>query len=153
MSKSTITTVVVAVVVGAAGFFGGMQYQKGKGGLPNFQSMTQQQRQQFAQELRGSGGGTFAGRRNGMGGAGFTAGQIISKDSGSVTIKMPDGSTKIVLLSGSTQVAKSDAGTANALAVGDNIVVSGGANSDGSVIAQTIQIRPAMAASSAPQAQ
>jgi hypothetical protein len=72
-----------------------------------------------------------------------TIGQVITKDATSVTVKMPDGSTKIVLISDSTVVSKTVTGTLADVAVGTNVAVSGPANADGSVTAANIQLRPA----------
>ena len=51
--------------------------------------------------------------------------------------------TKIVLVDSSTQITKTVAGTAGDLSVGTSVTISGSANSDGSITAQNIQIRPA----------
>lgn len=125
--KHIITLVVVAVVFAAAGFFGGMQYQKSK--TP-------------AVALRGQ-GGQFAGRagRGGANGGGFASGQIIAKDDKSITVKMASGS-KIVFYSASTQISKPAPVQAADLATGQTVIISGQADSDGSIAAQTIQIRP-----------
>jgi transcription elongation GreA/GreB family factor len=48
----------------------------------------------------------------------FVGGEILSKDATSLTLKMQDGSTKIVLISPSTQVMKNTEGTADDLVVG-----------------------------------
>lgn len=73
----------------------------------------------------------------------MTAGEILSNDGTSITIKMADGSTKIVLVSPSTQVMKMAAGSLSDLSTGTNVSVVGSANSDGSVTATSVQIRPA----------
>jgi hypothetical protein len=94
----------------------------------------------------GTGAGNFRGgnRTGGAAGAGgFIAGSVIAKDDTSVTIKMPDGSTKIVLLASSTQVMKTTTGALSDLAIGTNVMVSGTANSDGSITGKQLQIRPA----------
>ena len=100
----------------------------------------------FAQSRSGAGmnGGRMGGRFGA--GGGVVTGSVLSKDATSMTVKMRDGSTKIVLYTGSTQVSKSAAGTADDVTVGTNISVIGTQNTDGSVTAQTVQIRPAMPA-------
>jgi hypothetical protein len=90
------------------------------------------------------GQGQFSGRMGGgRGFGGAVAGQIVAADAQSITVKMQDGSTKIVLMSASTQVMKSVAGSVSDLTVGTTVIVAGSANSDGSVTAQSVQIRPA----------
>ena len=82
---------------------------------------------------------------------GFTTGQIISKDATGIVIQMQDGSTKIVLVGGSTKVLKAVSGSVDDLSVGTNIMITGSTNSDGSVTAQSIQIRPAETGSTTPR--
>lgn len=126
-----IYAVLVAVVVGAVGFFGGMQYQKSQGNSPfgaggpmRFQN----------------GQGQFFTRNGGARSAGRVVGSILNMDATSMTVKSPDGSTKIVVLSGSTTYNKAEAGSLSDLKVGDNVAVFGSSNADGSVTAQNVQI-------------
>ena len=133
MSKQVIVIGLVAlVVIGGGAFYGGMTYAQSKmpmrGQLGNGQ---------FTTQFNGA-----RGARTGGGLGEFTTGVIISKDASSITIKMQDGSTKIVLTSTSTQVMKTTSGTLNDLSDGTNVVVTGSANSDGSMTAQSVQIRP-----------
>lgn len=131
MNKNVITTVGGLIIAGVF-FYVGMYYQKSK--MPEIGSGVNGGSRSG---LQGIGGGA----RNNVGG--FTAGEIISKDASSVTIKMQDGSTKIVLVSDSTQVTKNTNGTLGDLTTGVNISVTGTINSDGSVTAKSLQIRPA----------
>ncbi|SRR6266404_1210434 len=126
MNNKIIIFSVIALLVGAgAGFFGGMQFQKGK--TPA--------RGQFGAN------GTFT-RGAGRGGANGMAvrGQIISADNNSVTVKMMDGSTKIVILSSGTMIGKTTTASASDLTNGSNVTVFGTTNSDGSITAQNVQI-------------
>ncbi|OHA27457.1 MAG: hypothetical protein A3C06_03370 [Candidatus Taylorbacteria bacterium RIFCSPHIGHO2_02_FULL_46_13] len=123
----------VVVIVGLA-FYGGMAY--GKSASP---TRGQFGNGQLMGNLDGARGSLTKG---GMNGGGITFGEIISKDAGSVTIKMQDGSTKIVLVATSTQIMKSLTGSLNDLTNGINVTITGTTNSDGSVSAQSVQIRP-----------
>ena len=87
--------------------------------------------------LRGAGGATAGG--------GFLTGTVAAKDSGSVTLNTRDGSSHVVLLTPATTVSKSVNGTVSDVSVGSTIIVSGTTNSDGSVSASLIQLRPATA--------
>ena len=130
MKNNIIMTVVVAVIVGAAAFFGGMKYQ---------QSQTSASQQQSG----GRNGGQGGRNRNG-GGGGRVVGDIITADDKSITVKLPDGSTKLVLLSDSTSINQATTASKSALAVGTRVGVFGTDNTDGSVTAQNVQINPMM---------
>jgi len=88
--------------------------------------------------------GNFTGSVNGQrtrAGAGFTAGSILSKNDGtSFTVKLSTGGSEIVFLSPSSKIMKSATGTIEDLNVGDQVVVSGTANSDGSITASNVQL-------------
>jgi len=70
------------------------------------------------------------------------AGEIIEKDEKSITIKLQDGSSKIVMLPGNTEIRKVTAGSRNDLKQGERVFVVGKENSDGSVTASIVQIGP-----------
>ena len=143
MNKKALVIAIVALLIGGGGgFFGGMKYAQMqpssvRAGFAQFQNLTPEQRQQMLQ----NGGGTVV--RRGGSGANFVTGEILSKDDTSITVKLPDGGSKIVLFSDSTNIAKTDNGSSGDLTVGETVAASGTANSDGSITAQSIQIRPA----------
>jgi len=135
MNKSIVIIIAVTLIVGAGAFYGGMKYAENKATAG---------RQQRTQQFSGNAGAGFSGGTGGgqRGGGGFISGEILSKDDKSVTVKLQDGGSKIVFLSDSTEITKSVAGALSDLEIGKNISVNGTANSDGSITAQTIQLRP-----------
>lgn len=118
-----VLILVVLVAIGA--FFGGMQYQK---------SQRSAGRGQF-----GGGQGQF-GNRNGQNRP--VTGDIISMDDKSITVKLMDGSSKIVILSVTTAVNKQATGSASDLKNGERVLVIGTQNSDGSITADNISLNP-----------
>lgn len=129
-----IMTIIVALVVGGAAFFGGMQYQK------------TQARGPMQGQLGGPNGSGSQGGFQGRGGNGNSqgmmpvSGEIISQDDTSITVKMQDGSSKIVILSDNTSVNKSSEGSKQDLKTGETVTAFGTTNSDGSITAQNISI-------------
>ncbi|MFN3301719.1 MAG: hypothetical protein ACK413_01665, partial [Patescibacteria group bacterium] len=84
----------------------------------------------------------MGGFRRGSSGVNFLIGEVIAKDEQSLTIKMPDGSSKIVFYSDSTQIFKMTEGTVDDIEIGKQITIQGLKNSDGSYTAKTIQLSP-----------
>ena len=142
MNKTIVIFIIIVVLIGGGAFYGGMVYGKSQGrgsSQQGFQNLTPAQRQQFSQQS----GGNRTGRNNANGS--FISGQVIAKDDKSVTVQSADGSgSKIVFFSASTQIMKTASSTASDLLVGDNLTINGQANQDGSITAQSIQIRPAI---------
>jgi hypothetical protein len=138
MNRQKITVLAVVALLALVGsFYGGMTYARGKKvmfGSGDFRNMTPEQRQQFGQRAGMA-------RNGGMNG-GFIMGEILNKDDSSITVKLPDGGSKIIFYSGTTNIAKSAAGSASDLAPGMQVTANGSPNSDGSLTAQSIQIRP-----------
>ncbi|MBI5530541.1 MAG: hypothetical protein HY918_03500 [Candidatus Doudnabacteria bacterium] len=148
MSKKHIIVVAVIVIVAAgAGFFGGIKYQQAKVASA-FKSGNFAAGNRTGMFQQGATGARRAGGQ-GMGGQ-FITGQVISKDDKSITVKVGDTGSKIIFYSNSTSIGKTTSGTASDIAVGQEIMASGTSNSDGSVTAQNIQIRPGIASSTPP---
>ena len=131
-----LVAVVLIILAAGGGFFGGMMFQKNQtpsfGGLGQGGSMP---------------GGNFAGRFGGQTSQGAAAfrpvrGQVLDMSANSLTVKMLDGSTKIVVLSSSTAFMASAKAALSDVKTGDTVNVVGTANSDGSVTAQDVQINP-----------
>lgn len=135
-SKLLYPVIITALVVGGGAFFTGMKYQESKA-----PALGNNMRGQFQGGRQGMMGGQN-GNRQGRFGGGAVMGEIISSDDKSITVKLSDGSSKIVLLSESTTVSKSETGVKGDLKVGEKVGVFGMDNSDGSVTAQNVQLNP-----------
>ncbi len=123
-SKHKLTMFASIFIIIVIAFFAGTKYQASK--APSFDR------------------NRLAGMSNrGMGQAGgvnMLRGEINQKDGDTLTIKLADGSSKIVFLSDTTTISKSEQGTGDDLVTGNQVVVFGQTNSDGSVTAQNIQL-------------
>lgn len=71
---------------------------------------------------------------------GFVNGQIIAVDGSKITVKIPDGTEKTVILAEDAKITKSDAATINDLIEGVMVLVRGTNGSEGSIVAQMITI-------------
>lgn len=132
MNKKTLIIGAIIIIAALAGsFYGGMSYGKSSGpaaGKQNFMNNGQMPR-----------GGGFQNKNGNL-----TAGEIILKDDKSITVKLRDGGSKIIFYSSSSEIGKFTDGTIDDLKIGKNVIVNGKTNSDGSITAQSIQIRPKM---------
>ena len=143
MKKNLWTFIISLVVVATGSFYGGIKYSQSKNlGMDNFNKLTAEQRQ--ARFIQGNETNTdnAMGIRTGMANGGLINGEVLSKDDKSITVKLADGGSKIVFYSDSTVVSKSATTTMQDLTVGENVMVSGTTNQDGSISAQMVQIRP-----------
>ncbi len=135
MKKNKLVSIIAIsiIVVAGAFFYGGMKYAQAKGKNTmrsgNFRS-------QNGMGVRPDG----AMMRSGANG-GFTSGEVIAKDATSMTVKLQDGGSKIILFTATTPVMKSIAGTSEDIAIGKNVMITGKVNADGSVSAEQIQLR------------
>ncbi len=133
-----ILPIIIAVIVtGSIAFYGGMKYQTSK--TPAGLAGANFQKQMFSGQ-DGQQNGT-ARRIGGTGGANMTAGKIIARDAQSITVKSGNGGSKIIFFSDSTKITKSTDGTTGDIEIGQTVTAGGKQNTDGSLTAETLQIR------------
>lgn len=139
-TKNKSATIAIAIILVALSFWGGTLYAQHKAKstaisrVGNFNGGT------FVRS--GGAGGQYGAGANRSGGG--VVGTIISMDATSATIQLPTGGSKIVFFTDSTDVGKSVSGKKTDLAVGEQVSAVGTPNQDGSITAQSIQIRPAV---------
>jgi len=128
MRKNLAITIIVAFLVGGVCFFAGIKYQQGK---------QRNVARQFSTQMGGR-QGALANR------LGFRPvnGEIINADEKSITVKMQDGSSKIVIVTQTTQINKAEQATKNDLKIGGKVAAFGNENSDGTITASNIQLNP-----------
>ncbi len=148
MKKWQIAVVVVVVIaVGVGALFGGRAWGE------SASSSGQDQRQLVGDANgpwnRDDGSLPGAGLGGGRPGGNLLSGSIIAVDSSSITVQTADGSTKIVLLAGSTAISLVTQGSASDLKTGENVAITGTTNDDGTVTAINIRLGEVLGAGTA----
>jgi len=128
-----VVVLLIAVGVGALSFYGGIQYQKGQ--------VTTGRNYSIGQGTGRTGQSGTAGTRR-MGSGQPVSGEILSMDDTSLTVKLIDGSSRIVLINSKTIFNKTATVEKTELKVGEKVGVFGTTNTDGSVSAQNVQLNP-----------
>lgn len=125
MNKTVILTIILIIAAGIGGFFVGKSHHSS--------------RYTFGYTSAG-----FAARRN-IGNPNIQAirGKIISSSNGVLTISLLGGNSKLVVIGSNTTITKSSTASASDLTAGNQVMVLGAINSDGSITAKSIQINPA----------
>lgn len=129
--KNIIIFIVSLIVVGGLGYYLG----------------TKQTNSPSARETNGQftgNRGNFNRGQNGQftGRGGMVVGEIINFNDQTLTIKNEtDGGSRLIFLSTSTTITKTEPATTNDLQAGKKVMVSGSQTTDGSVKAQMIQLR------------
>lgn len=119
--KREILFLIILILVATAAFYGGMKYQQNKTPQRTFfqrEGQTTQMRERML------------------------SGEVISKDEKSLTLKLPDGSTRIVFLSEKTEFLKMTEGNLSDIEVGKQIMIIGNQTTEGAFVAEQIQLSP-----------
>ncbi len=134
--NQTTKIIIGAVVLAVLAFWAGTVYANHKNANTKMSGMAGMNGQ-FAG--RGGFGGGMGGTRNA---ANFVAGTVLSKTDTTITVQNQAGGSKILLIAPSTTVSKSAVGSIADVTVGSSVVATGTTNSDGSITAQNLQLRP-----------
>lgn len=149
-NKNLLTMLIVSVLCLGIGFFAGTKYQPAKK-----TAFVNQFNQRGGRDQQGAGTARPGAQMAGSGRAQVmrpVMGEITSSDGKSLTVKMIDGSSKIVMISSSTQINKALVAKVEDLKTGEKVSVFGNTNPDGSVTAQNIQLNPPMPNQATPSA-
>jgi hypothetical protein len=139
----------MALMLGAVGFFVGVRVEKGK--IPSTSSASSAFASALAGASKGSTGrtgaaGSFASRFGGAGGVGGfggaagndTIGSVASVDGKTIYVTETSGDTVKVKLSGQTTITKSESVSSSKVFPGDEVVVAGTKGSGGTVTATSL---------------
>ncbi len=140
MHKQSIIIAVIGLAVAGGTFFAGRAYGRSQSVVPGRGSNNAMMFNRGANGGMGGGGVPRGGVL--MGGAAPTAGEIIAHDASSITVKLRDGGSKIVLLSASTTIAKLSPATHQDLISGTQVIIQGPVANDGTLTARSVQIVP-----------
>lgn len=125
--KTTIIWVIVVIVAFLGGMYAGRLTVRARASFAAFGAASST-RAGFGGGARGAGGG-------------FVAGTVSSIDSQSITLTLPNGNSEIVFYSSSTSIIKPSPASISDLSAGTMVMIGGTSNSDGSLTAQSIQVR------------
>ncbi len=132
---------ILSLIIGVIAFYAGTSYQKNRAQSAVFNS---NQRENFRFSGNGQNGMRQAtqDRRGAFGGR--VSGEIIKIDGDTITVKLPDDSSRLVTIDSDTSYTRSQMAQKTDLRVGMKIGVFGSRNEGETVDAQTIQIDPPM---------
>ncbi|MDD4382977.1 MAG: DUF5666 domain-containing protein [Candidatus Shapirobacteria bacterium] len=142
----SVSTIIISLVTLVIGFAGGYIYQKNK--TPSFARNGQSQM---------AGGNPSNRSGNGTGGmpsqrisSKETVGEITTVDNSSITVKTPDGGSKIIMISDSTTINQATKVDKTNLKDGSQVSISGDQNTDGTVTGKIININSTTTAVTTP---
>lgn len=146
-----VTTGLVAVLLAAAGFIGGVEVQKGQGSGGGAGATASATPAAFgaAGGARAGGFGGGQGAAGGAGGAGgVTFGTVANKSGNTLYVTDSSGKTIRVQTTASSRITRTAANSVHGVYPGDTVVVQGSTASNGTVKATTVRATSKTAAAS-----
>lgn len=131
-----IACAITAVIAGGVGFVAHAKLQS-KNQFANWGERGESFRMMEGKEGKGRGMGQGM-----MGRGGAQSGEVTAKDGKTLTLKMSDGSTKLVILSDTTTYRAAVESSLDKVEVGTKIAAFGTQSTDGSTVATSIEINP-----------
>jgi pectate lyase len=129
INKQIIVSSLISIIVA-----GGIGYYVGSHRVSTASNMRQGM---MGQAGLGARGGFARGASGGM-----VNGSVVSLTDNVLTLKARDGGSRVILFTAGTKVTKSVDGARTDVKDGVNVVILGTQNTDGSITAETVQIRP-----------
>ncbi len=131
----------IVILIGAISFISGMTYAKKiTQSAPDTSGLNQANSRYITRTGGNAQGMNGGGRQGGQFGKSVN-GEIISNDGTILTIKLRDGGSKLVFVTGTTKFDKSVSASMTDVSIGKTVMASGETNPDGSMTADIIQIR------------
>jgi len=131
--KNLIISIIIIIILLILSFLGGIKYQQKSQKIA--QLMPNGQPSFGSQQFNGQYGFNSPTRKGNMNGNRINnnignnersiSGEIIDKSNDTITVKLPNGSTQIIIYSSNTKVEKISEGKLDDLKVGNNITISG----------------------------
>lgn len=147
MTKKIMLLASVAVIlIGSGAFYGGSLYGKSQSAFPNGfsgRNGTFPERNADGSMRSRDGQGQAAGSRDtNRGSQDSVFGEVLSKNDTSITVKTPNGGSRIVYVSDKTSVGVSDPAALANISAGQTIMASGTGSTEGALVAHMLQIYP-----------
>lgn len=133
--KAGIPFLITAIAAGGIGFYIG---------TPSSQTPSRGQFGSGTGQIVGGARQNLAGIRGNImpQSEGMTMGTILSVDDKGITLDVKPNGSRIIFITSETKILKSTEGTQSDLKEGSSVTITGTPNSDGSITAKSVQIRP-----------
>ncbi len=131
-NKNLIISCLVMLMVGVGSFFGGVKYQQ--------KTLTSNRQSGDFPEMRQKGERVMLRPESNPAGEDVIMGEIINLDGELLSISLPNGGSKLMIVSANTLINKTVVGTLNDLVTGEYITAFGEVNAEGVIVPKSIYL-------------